>query len=255
MITGVNDSIDFENDRMRGLISKYFRNRITSYLSSISVDQLHSHRENGCGRVVTLKAGQKTVDAVVVGDKSMLRWYFLKALNCPGPAPLPPITKKWCEKYAASAEKHLLSGSPLQPCELFSNAAFSAFMSFRPRTALNAYDFCRILGLTSYTLILRDKVSCPVLTGRSILFNNPEMAFRAAGAMVETILSHPGLSWQLVTDSEGAYISDDRSPLYAGAITRQTEIRRQLCKSAYSLLSAVVASAGCSAAEMGIFIK
>lgn len=254
MLTADDGSVIYQNPPVCHMISGHFRKRMVLSLGYPERGMIYEKRFPRDGRVVDLLMGDSTINALLIPDGGCLKWYFPTTLNGLPPISLPDICSLWIGKYAAKAERSVLSDGISDPVRLFSESAFSAFTDFRPVTRLKANDFCRFISLSSHYLFFRDRFVYS-LNCRGIILQSPETAFDAAGEMFRHLLGKRNAVWRFCVENGDAFLTDGTTKLCAGTCSETRIPGAVKPEGTFSLLTAVMTASAVSSAEMAIFVK
>lgn len=253
MITSTDGTVIYENPPVRGFISAHYRKRFLLCLDCDEYDMLLTDSLPEDGSIFTLHMGRRDEKVLIIRDGSNLKWYFPAILSERPPVTLPGICLSWVAHYASEAERTILSGIERGVPELFANAAYSAFLGFRPPTRLTAYDLCRMISLSSHYLVCRDRFLYPAAESFDMFLKHPEKAFEAAGKMIGLLLEKRNAEWHFAAENNSGILTDGNVSFSAGEYTMIRRPHTLITNGAFSLLTAVTFASAVSAAEMGIF--
>lgn len=252
MITSADGTVIYENPPIRGFISAHYRKRLLLCLSGDDYDMILTDSLPECGGILNLYMGKRTEKSLLIRDGDCLKWYFPSILSERPPVTVPKICLDWVTHYASAAEKTILSGTERSIPELFANAAYSAFLAFRPITRLTAYDLCRMISLSSLYLVCRDRFVFPAADSYGMLLKNPDKAFEASGKMIGHLLDKRNAEWHFTAENNSCVLTDGNISFSVGDYTMIRRPRAKITSGAFSLLTAVTFASAVSAAEMGI---
>lgn len=253
MMTDTEGGVIFANAAAKRLLTLKCRRRLFSSLVGISGEKLAETCLRKRGAVVTTGAGAGGIRMLVLGGEDSLRWYFPQVLARASSVTSPDRCFDWIVNYAADAERDMLSEKSVSPQELFSEAAYSAHIGFKPPKKLNAYEFCRFLSLSTFFLIGSDRTEYDSDIGTGIILKSPEKAFSAAGEMIGYLFGSPGTVWQASATKRGFLITDGTVKLHAGGCEIPMILRSPSGPFTFSFATAITVASAVSAAEMAIF--
>lgn len=208
-----------------------------------------------CGGILNLYMGKRTEKSLLIRDGDCLRWYFPSILSERPPVTVPEICLDWVTYYASAAERTILSGTERSIPELFANAAYSAFLAFRPITRLTAYDLCRMISLSSHYLVCRDRFVFPAADSYGSFLKYPDKALKRREKMNSGLcLKSSNAEWHFTArKSISCVLTDPENISFSvGDYTMIRRPRAKITSGAFSLLTAVTFASAVSAAEMGI---
>ncbi len=253
MMTDQEGNIIFANTAAKHLLPLKCRRRLFSSLVGITGERLTEECLRTRGTIVTVETGVGSIKMLVLGDSGGLRWYFSQVLARASSISSPERCFDWIVNYAADAEHDMLSERAVSPSVLFSEAAYSAHVGFKPPKKLSASEFCRFLSLSTFFLIGSDRTEYAPDIGAGIIMKSPQKAFEAAGEMIGYLLTSPGMVWQTSVTKRGFTMTAGTVRLHAGGCDVPLTLRANSGPFAFSFVTAITVASAVSAAEMAIF--